>query len=338
MRAVVAVAILLVACDPHERRSGEYYAGAVDPAAFPAAYLGAGADPARSRSGTVVAFAARAQGVAAPYYAFALSDAQAAAADPLALAVVGVGAGAGVPGGDAAAIPVPLAYVFDPTLAAPRCTPPRGYAYDAQRDAYRLDDQGPVFTALPAAGYAPVVAELPVTSNGEGCQSIKSAATLATASDVVVDAGGPDGRFLAWAIVDPSAEVRFPDGHLDPDDGLGPQKLGWFDHYLVTYLDGGVVPTRTDAAVVRVVPQNLYVPTAIPVTLPSGEVVTGAGALGSGFDLLDAARGEPGYSPLCHVFSFAPADPLAPAVSAAELDPSLLHDTGAFVWCLQVAP
>ncbi|MGZ3406688.1 MAG: hypothetical protein ACXVAN_09630 [Polyangia bacterium] len=380
MRALVAVAVFALACSPYERRSGEYFAGAVDPAAFPAAYLGAGGDPKRS-GGVLLASAATAHTDPAPYYAFAVSAAQAASDDPLAVST----------DNNPTAIPAPLAYVFDPRLpaavdmaggvdlgavdmagapaaappdpfpATPQCTPPSGYVYDARRDGYRLDDQGNVFTALPASGYAPIVAEVPVTSNGEACQSIKSSATLVTASDVVVDTvppkfpipnakptGVPDGRFLAWAIVDPGAEVRFPDGHLDPASGLGPQKLGWFDHYLLTYLDGGYVPTASvvvpgmagnpDTIVVHIVAQNVYFPTAIPVTLPSGVVVPRSGKLGSGFDILDARRGEPGYSPLCHVFSFVPPDPLRPPTNAADIDASQLHDTGTFVWCLQVQP
>lgn len=357
MRAAAVLALLSVAaaaCNPYQKRSGEYYAGPVDPAAFPAPY----------RQKQILASSATAHGVPAPYYAF---PAAADAAD--------------------APIAAPLAYVFDPALpaasdlggvdggagdlgapvtpspfpASPRCTPPTGYAYDARRDGFRLDEQGNVFTALPRDGYAPVVAEVPVTSNGEGCQSIKSAATLVTAPDVVVDTmppkfplpgatptGVPDGRLLAWAIVDPGAEVRNPDGSLDATSGLGPQHLGWFDHYLLAYLDGGYVPATTvtlpgmaggpDVPVVHVIAQNVYFPTQIPVTLPSGVVVPRAGALGAGFDILDARRGEPAYSPLCHVFSFAPADPLHPPTAAAEIDATQLHDTGSFVWCLQVAP
>jgi len=67
-------------------------------------------------------------------------------------------------------------------------------------------------------------------------------------------------------------------------------------------------------------------------------VVPRDGALGDGYDILDAVRGEPGYSPLCRVFSFVPADPLHPAASAADIDAAQLHDTGGFVWCLQVQP
>ena len=93
-----------------------------------------------------------------------------------------------------------------------------------------------------------------------------------------------------------------------------------------------------DVTVVHLIAQNLYFPTTIPATLPSGVVVPRTGKLGAGFDILDAVRGEPGYSPLCHVFSFVPADPLHPPSSAADVDASQLHDTGTFVWCLQVQP
>jgi len=356
MRGTAVLLAIAVAggCNPYEKRSGEYYAGAVDPAGFPAPYLGAGGDPKRS-GGVILASGATAHDAPAPYYAFAVSAAQAAAADPLAVST----------DGNPTAIPAALAYVFDPQPddpfpAHPRCTAPAGYVYNPEHDGYRLYEQGNVFTALPAAGYAPLVAEVPVTSNGEGCQSIKSAATLVTADDVLVQTvppkfplpdakptGVPDGRFLAWAIVDPGAEVRFPDGHLDPQSGMGPQRIGWFDHYLLTYLDGGYAPTTAvvvpgmagnpDVTVVHLVAQNVYFPTAIPATLPSGVVVPAAGHLGDGFDVLDAVRGEPGYSPLCRVFSFVPADPLHPPTSAAAIDATQLHDTGTFVWCLQVA-
>ena len=371
-RAAVVVVILVGACNPYERRSGEYYAGAVDPAAFPPAYLGVGGDPKRG-GGVIRPAHAYAHGDDTYYYGFAASARQAASSDPLAIST----------DGNMTDVPAALAYVFDPSPPSdapdggvadmgggtvgnpfpdmPRCTPPSGYAYDARRDGYRLDEQGSIFTALPTAGYAPVVAEVAVASNGEGCQSIKSADTLVTSGDAVVatmppkfplpnakPTGVPDGKFLAWAIVDPAAEVHLPDGSLDPKSGIGPQKIGWFDHYLVTYLDGGYIPTRSavlpgmagnpETTVVHMIAQNVYYPSTIPVTLPSGVTVVRAGKLGDNHDILDARRGEPGYSPVCHVFSFVPADPLNPPTSASDIDATQLHDTGSFVYCLQVTP
>jgi len=311
-RAGLVCGVLLLfgsGCNPYARRSGEYSAGPVDVSHFPAAYLGAGGDP-KLGGGVFQAAAAFVDGNPVGYYAFPFSRAQLAAADPLAL-------------GDAFA--TPPAYVFDPSASEPfpgkpRCAAPAGYVYDAQRDGIRYDDQGNVFTALPAdASYVPLVAEVPVQSGGEPCQSIKSSDTLVTSPLVTVplqpppkgsaaDAlphGVPDGKILAWALIDPSAEVRFPDGSLDPTTHLGPQKLGWYNHYLTQYLDGGYVPTM--------------------------------GAPGSGYDVLQAARGAAGYSPVCQVMTFVPADPLNPPTSVAAIDmTTVMPAPTPFTYCLQV--
>jgi hypothetical protein len=367
--ALLSLLVPIAACSPYERpyerHEAEFYAGAVDPAQFPAAYLGAGGDGKRS-GGVFTASAATAHGVEAPYYAFPFSPAQAGSPDPLAIS----------PNGDPTATAAPLAYVFDPSPPAvtgdmgratagdpfpvtPACGVPTGYVYDAQRDNYRLDQQGAIFTALPMASYAPVVAEVKVVSKGEACQGLKSADTLVTATDVTVmtrppqlnlpgakPTGVPDGNYLAWPIVDPGATVYFPDGSLDPRTGLGPQKLGWFNHYILTFLDGGYIPTssvtvpgmggKPDVTVAHLGTQNVYFPTPIPVTAPTGVVSLGPGSLGAGYDVLDHVRGEPGYSPVCHVFSFVPADPLHPPRSASDIDASTLHDTRSFIYCIQV--
>jgi len=320
MRAPVAV--LLVAtvaggCNPYEKRSGEYYAGAVDPAAFPAPYLGAGGDP-KLGGGVFAASAAFVDGNAVGYYPFPFSAAQLAAADPLAL-------------GDA--FTTPPAYVFDPGASDPfpqkaRCAPPANYVFDAQRDGIHYDDQGNVFTALPAdARYVPLVAEIPVQSNGAPCQSVKS-------SDALMQ-GVPDGKIVAWALIDPSAQVLFPDGSVDPTTFVGPQKLGWYNHYLTQYLDGGYVPTMGGALVA----QTLYVPTLIPGTDMSGApaAVPTMGEPGSGFDLLTAARGSAGYSPICQVMTFVPADPLNPPTSVAAIDmATVMPAPTPFLYCFQV--
>lgn len=363
--ALFSLLNIVAACSPYDRHQGEYYAGAVDPVKFPAAYLGSGGDGKKS-GGVFVAAAATAHGVAAPYYAFPFSAAQAGSTDPLAIST----------SGDPVAAPAALAYVFDPSPptvsgdmgastpgdpfpARPACQVPAGYVYDAQRDNFRLDEQGAIFTALPTASYVPVVAEVKVMSKGEACQEIKSADTLVTASDVSVATmpplvslpdskpiGVPDGNFLAWAIVDPGATVFFPDGSLDPRTGIGPQKLGWFDHYIVTFLDGGYIPTRNitvpgmsgkpDVTLVHMAAQNVYYPTVIPMTAPTGVVTLARGTLGAGHDILDHVRGEPGYTPVCHVFSFVPADPVHPPTSASDIDGATLQDTGSFIYCLQV--
>ena len=326
-------------CTPYDRRSGEYNAGPVDVSHFPAAYLGAGGD-AKFGGGVFAASDAFVDDNTVGYYAFPFSAAQLAADDPLAL-------------GDSFA--TPPAYVFDPGASdpfpgKPRCAAPAGYVYDEQRDGIRYDDQGNVFTALPAdASYVPLVAEVPVQSHGEPCQSIKSVETLVQDPLVVVPlqpppkgsaanalpSGVADGKLAAWALVDPSAEVDFPDGTLDPTTHLGPQKFGWYAHYLTQYLDGGYVPTTaTD-----LVAQTLFVPTLVPGTDMSGApaAVPTMGAPGSGFDVLSAKRGAAGYSPVCRVMTFVPADPMNPPTSAAAIDmATAMPAPTPFVYCLQV--
>jgi hypothetical protein len=341
IRAGLVWAVLLFSsgCNPYERRSGEYDAGPDDPSKFPAAYLGAGGD-AKLGGGVFAASAAFVDGNPVGYYPFPFSNAQLAAADPLALG---------------AAFATPPAYVFDPAASDPfpttaRCTPPAKYVYDPQRDGIHYDQEGNVFTALPAdASYVPLVAEVPVTSNGEPCQSIKSSDTLVQSPLVVVPlqpppkgsaadalpSGVPDGKLVAWALVDPSATVLFPDGSVDKQTFLGPQKFGWYNHYLTQYLDGGYVPTMGG----ELVTQTLYVPTLVPGTDMSGAPAPTPtmGAPGSGYDVLQAARGTAGYSPICRVMTFVPADPMNPPTSEAAIDmTTVMPAPTPFLYCLQV--
>jgi hypothetical protein len=326
-------------CNPYDRRSGEYSAGPVDVSHFPAAYLGAGGDP-KFGGGVFAASDAFVEGNKVGYYPFPFSKAQLAAADPLALG---------------AAFATPPAYVFDPGAtdpfpARPRCAAPAGYVYDVQRDGIHYDDQGNVFTALPAdATYVPLVAEVPVQSKGEPCQSIKSSDTLVQSPLVVaplspppkgsaadaLPSGVPDGKIVAWALVDPSAQVLLPDGSVDPKTFVGPQKLGWYNHYLTQYIDGGYVPTMG----MDLVAQTLYVPTLVPGTDMNGApaAVPTMGTPGSGFDVLTAARGAAGYSPVCQVMTFVPADPMNPPTSVADIDmTTVMPAPTPFLYCFQV--
>lgn len=342
MRKTLVLALLMAApaCNPYERYGeGEFYAGTVDPVDFPPAYLGQKGDP-KTGGGTVTPHAAfaGATGRRVGIYTFAFGDTQAMAANPLDV-------------GHA-----PPAYVFDPQAtspfpAMPRCTPPKGYVYDAHRDAYRFDEQGNIFTVLPdkKAGYMPVVSEIPVTSGNEPCQDIKSEETVLARKDVVV--GMPSGRYLAWALVDPRAPVAGLDEMPDPNLGvlgITTQKWGWFNHFLVAYVDGGFIPTMavpdTSATampgdmVTQAVTQKLYFPTSIPGTdpmtmMPAATMATGPG---TGYDLVEAARGDAGYSPVCQVFSFTPADPMNPPTTIAAIDMATVMDTKTYVYCLQV--
>jgi hypothetical protein len=359
---IVLVTASLFGCDPYQNRSGEFNAGPVDPRSFPAPYLGTGGDP-KFGGGVFAPAPAWVAGQKVGYYAFPLSSTQETAlemgADPLAITVDGT---------DAGVVSAPLAYVFDPTAtspfpAQPRCTPPASYVYDVQRDGISYAEQGNVFTTLPKDGsYAPIVSEVAVTSFAEPCQSIKSVETLMSSTTVqlskrasnsdtgTIQTGAPDGKYLAWALIDPGAEVDYLSGApTAATHYLGPQKFGWFDHYLTAYLDGGYIPTVTttipgmdgmpDSTVVDFATQVLYVPSQIPGTDKDGNpvAVPSDGVPGSGYDLLQAARGSSGYSPICQVMTFDPADPLNPPTDEADIDmTTVMPAPTPFIYCLQL--
>ena len=236
--------------------------------------------------------------------------------------------------------------------------------FDQEPDQVRYNLQGNLFTTFPDVTqnptYVPIVAEVGVISSGEPCQDIKSEEGVVARTDVKIAkivpppantdgtaTGAPDGRYLAWAMIDPSADVLFPDTFAicqaqadptvchDPQTNLGPQRLGWMDHYLVAYIDGGYLPTtaRQDptadgltANVIAADAQILYVPNTSDV--------------GMGNDVLSRKRGEAGYSPLCHIETFSPADPSNLPTDAAQIDPTSLDPEptpARYVYCLQVA-
>lgn len=335
----LALPLAVAGCDPYERRQGEYYAGSVDPARFPKEYLGAGATATRPGGGRFSPAAAKVAGRDVFYYSFpAPRNAT----------------------GDLAALRTPLAYVFDPEPpspfpAQPRCAVPPGYQWDQRLEAFRLDEQGSIFTSLPGdAGYIPVVAQVPVTSMGQPCQDIKSEATVLSHPGVSVPrrppapdmpnaqpTGIPDGSLLAWAIINPAAQVN----PVDPKTQLGPQRWGWFNHYLLAYLDGGYLPTRQvmdmDRSYRALVAQRLYYPRQVGTRDAMGMLQLRPGALGQGHDVLQAARGEPGYSALCQVFTYTAADPENPATDAAQIEMDVMampmpDPMTPFIFCLQV--
>jgi hypothetical protein len=317
--------LALGACNPYENFEGEFYAGPVDPLSFGKPYLGGG-DP-KMGGGSFTAAAAFAGGVATSFYFFPATD----GVDPTDLTAA------------------PPAYVFDPTAASPfatpsRCKAPNGYIYDLRTDPYRLDEEGAIFTVLPDdSTYIPVVAQVPVTSNGEDCQSIKSEKTLLASTNVTVPVnakgnGNPDGNYLAWAIVDPSADV-FP---ADPVTFFGPtQHWGWYKRFLLTYIDGGYIPNAPDSMGNPVaITQKLYVVNAMD---SAGMAVAGAdpmGAPGSGLDVVEHARGQAGYSPICEVQTYTVTSAADLPTSAAEvMTKGVLDPPGAtptFVYCLGV--
>jgi hypothetical protein len=341
----------LSACAPYPNRVGDYYAGPMDGSKFPAAYRGDGASA--TAFGTILPAQATVAGQPVGYYAFPMP----AIAEPLILKTD--------------RRKRPLVYVFgadDPSRDSQVCQKPsEDYVFDQRRDAVRFDRQGNVFqqrmtssdpATLPSdTGYLPVYEEVPVVANGIDCQGVKSAEGLVRNDRLMVETvppkvSGPnthptgvgDGKFLAWAVLDPVALVALPDLTLDPNTGLGPQRWGWFDHLLAAYLDGGYVPVDT-----RVVPGMMGEPDQMQVVARAQTLYTpntvrdpqsGApapGGPGSGHDVLEGRRGEPAYSPICHVRTFTPADLNALPTDVAQIDPASLDpDQNLYLFCLQV--
>jgi hypothetical protein len=214
------------------------------------------------------------------------------------------------------------------------------------------NEQGNIFTALPQATYnpgvksttqyMPVVAEVPVTSHGEVCQSIKSEATLLGSANVTVpeanDGGVPDGKYVAFAIIDPGAAVYglpASDGTNYPADGVGLQHWGWYNQYLLAYLNGGYIPTAGGVMAT----QKIYSPSAVSF-IDGGVMPAG---LGAGFDVLQYAIGQPGYSPVCQVMTYSAPDggPIpvsAVPQSAQDIDPAFapVPDDPPYIFCLQL--
>lgn len=350
--AALLLASLGGACNPYERRAGEYLAGSVDPIKFPSAYLGAGGRGNRPGGGTFQYANGFVRGTPVVYYPLPFNGRQAAASDPL----------------DLSTLTTPLAYVFDPASgdAAPdsdKCAKPQDYVFDKVADAVRYDRQGNIFTKLPVDSdpvgkttYVPIVKEVVVTSNSNPCQGLKSEAALVKSLDVTVNlapppdgvanalpTGRPSGRYLAYAIIDPAADVQPPDkSMLDPVTGLGPQRWGWFQQYLLAYLDGGYIPLKIlqpGMTKLQMQSQNLYYPDTIAVDDPEnpGTKMLTDGDIGMGLDLMEYKRGEGNYSPICRVFSFTPKDPMVPEQSVAEViaNADVVTDTKQYVYCLQ---
>ena len=325
-RRALGVLLLLsaAACHPYgDVFQDQFNAGSADPFDFPPPYRGTTANggPATRQaagSGSFTERKATAHGTPANYFLFPFPPslvattnyaAPGASVDPLKLSTsLGYG------------------YLFDPTgnpgdpvVDSTSCKAPNGYTYDQFRDDVDYSKQGQVFSALPAAtfgvgslptwSYVPVVQRVPVTSNGEGCQKVITEKGLATRSDVTITLGTPfadltprakpDGTLLAWAIIDPGSPVyRVGQTAANSPTGLNGQHWGWYNQFLIAYLDGGLVNTASTTVgavtTTRMVAQELYYPR-------TGAAPNG---LGAGNDLVEFARGEAGYQPICHVNSY----------------------------------
>lgn len=322
----------LSGCNVYDRwDGGEFNAGPVDAQTFPPAYLGTGANRQRSGSGSFTARKAVAGEQLTEYFLLPLSPTQLAAKDPLAVRSNGA---------QTSAAPSPAAYVFDVGSDKPQCQAPADYTFDPVRDDVAYDTQGVIFTKLPTAtynpgaeptwSYAPLVSRVQVTSKGERCQALKSEKAVVTSAQVDVpltppvlgkSVGIPDSTLQAYAIIEPGAAVYHytADGSKDPASGVGLQKWGWYNQYLLAYLDGGDVPQVEAGTAMRMVPQKLYYPRSQVTVGGTPKTV----ALGAGYDILTARRGEAGYSPLCQVFTYDAGGAMTPDAlpkSAAEVE------------------
>ena len=357
--AALGAFALLPACNPYQNFDGEFFAGPIDPTNFQDPYVGQLPGTADQSGGVIVPNTAFVNGAETFYYLFPFGDNElTAAAGPLTISV---------DSGDMEGpnLAIPNAYIFDPSPATGeafitpgKCKAPANYVFDQRLEAYRRDEQGTIFSLLPSsAAYFPIVQEIPVTSNGEACQDIKSkAAVTSKRQDITV--GAPDGNYLAIAVIDPGADVQ-----PNLANGLGPIHLGFYNHFLVAFIDGGYIPTvsvaedpaamtpaHTDFKTQRVF-FPLHVPTEMTDDMGVTTVVTGDGALGGGFDILDAARGDSAYSPICEVWAYEPdtvVDPADPTMMAMLPDPKTsvtdlsntemasAAPTGDLVYCFQV--
>jgi hypothetical protein len=104
------------------------------------------------------------------------------------------------------------------------------------------------------------------------------------------------------------------------------------------------------------VAQTLFAPNTIPNGMggsaPVGDPTNPLGdgkdpttaVFGHGFDVFQGTDGkgglrtDPGYSPICHVLTYTPADPMNPPTDAAQIDMTKVDpDTSTFIYCLQLA-
>jgi hypothetical protein len=366
LAVISTFAVWCSACDPYDSRRGQYSAGPVDPFTFPPENLGvtrAASFSARFRPGGgrftgVSAFVTATERV--DYFRFPIPS---PTPRPMTFNPLAVPATA------------PVAYVFDPQPGIPfgasACTAPAGYQYDPARDDVRLDEQGTVFTALPTAdynpsvdapitlvggtrAYGPIVNTVRVTSKGLGCQATKSVRDVTSRTDVTLELGEPNpstgqrlgvpsNQYAAAVIIDPGAPVydsvfsaTNPNTATRTPQGLGLQRWGWFNQFLLAYLEGGDLPTEMVSGRLQFKPQRLFV----PLRILGANGMPADGVAGSGYDVLEFARGTAGYSPLCQVVTYETPMPLPAAMlpkSAADIVSSFAATlrNGDLFYCLQ---
>ncbi|MBX3231689.1 MAG: hypothetical protein KIT84_23320 [Labilithrix sp.] len=247
-------------------------------------------------------------------------------------------------------VPVPSVYNFDPPgnddpfPPGHRCKAPPNYVHNRFLEGVPLDEQWNVFTflpdrftswpigSLPTWSYRPVVAEVPVATQNLDCQQVKSERRLLQFADEgklgvargepekdkrFGVLGKPNGRYLAWALIDPGAAVARVGTRVDvlqggSITGSGIQKYGWYGQFIVAYIDGGYIPTEpgpnvAGAPTERMRVQKLYYPRS-PVYRDGAAPASAApGNFGQGYDVLQGNRfgdDSSAYSPVCELWSY----------------------------------
>ena len=350
--AMMLAGALGAGCDPyHYFGQGDEHLGPVNPLNFPAASLGTGGNRMQAGRGVFVEVPSFVGGATVGYFAYPLPPATLMSADPLRLTAGGM---------PVSGLSRPAAVVFEPG-----CQGPGNYQFDPYVDDVPRDQQGAVFTALPTATYnpgvasattyVPLVTQQTAGSAGNPCQRWKSKKQIDDAvANNALPAPASDGRLLAFMIIDPSAGVYpFDMGPTSEHGGVGLQSWGWYNRYLLAYIDGGVVPTvdatvmggtmamPTMVQVTRVRPQRLFYPRSM-VTRTNG--MTAAGARGQGYDVLEGVRGTDAYSPVCQVITYDTGMPMAQDMLPKDAaDIQAMYGTtfmpaaaAPYIFCLQV--
>ena len=312
--------LLVSACDPYERfGKNDDSLGPVDPLNFPPANLGVQPDgsPGNRRLsglGAFTAVPAFAGGVEAAYFAYPFppgSDATSLRLDaevPPASTCSTPLTGAHPP----PAINMIAAATRSPSISratsSPSCPPP---------------------ATRPSWGRARATClwsrEIPVSSPTMGCQLPKSKETLAQFDGMT--AREPDGKFLAFLVIDPGSPV-YPAGAAADHPGVGVQRWGWYNRYLLAYLDGGRDPHRAGdrdggQAARRHHGRAAWSPSAC--TYPRSLVIGRHGCRrGPGRAWAPATTSwppgaePPGYSPMCEVYTYDAGLPLPPGEPARD--------------------
>ncbi len=366
-------ALGFIACDPYSSRVGQYNAGPVDPIAFPPENLGltrTASFAGRYRSGTgrfraISAFLSATEKV--DYFRFAAPapTPRPATFSPFAIPATAPLAYVFDPQGvnpfTQSACRSPTNYAFDQQRDGIRLdeqgaifTALPTANYDPSAASAATSIEVPITQLGGTRSYGPIVNTVPVDTNDLPCQATKSEIDLATRKDVTLELSEPNpsnqrrigigsGRYAAAAIIDPGAPVydsifeagKEGNGTKTPQ-GLGLQRWGWFNQFLLAYIEGGYIPTVDVMGKPQFKPQRIFVPGKIL----DSKMMPATGAVGSGYDVMEFKRGIDGYSPLCQVVTYETAMPVQTAMlpkSAADIvtNFSASFKNGEVFYCLQ---